>query len=124
MRDHVTAIGLSLGAALLPAAARAQGPRLHWQPVHATAHWHGTPRATSRPAIDTTRIPSTYWLEGALIGGGALGVLAASTGLELCHYDGPCHAPVAAAVGGFVLGGLIGSGVGALIGGQIPKHHP
>lgn len=70
---------------------------------------------------DSTRIPPTYWREGALIGGLALGAVTALFAVELCGYDQVCHQPVLSAVVGFALGGVVGGGVGALIGGQFPK---
>lgn len=73
-------------------------------------------------APDSIRIPPTYWLEGALVGGGLLGLLTASTAVALCGYDSPCHNPGFYALGGFTLGALTGFGLGALIGGQFPKH--
>jgi len=73
---------------------------------------------------DSTRIPPTHWRQGALIGGGALGLLGALTFVSLCSYDGPCHNPALFAAGGFALFGLVGFGVGALIGGQFPMGAP
>jgi len=75
-------------------------------------------------ASDSTTIPPTHWKQGALIGGGALGLLGALTFVSLCSYDGPCHNPALFAVGGFALFGLVGFGVGALIGGQFPMGAP
>ena len=71
---------------------------------------------------DSVVIPKTHWLEGGAILGGLMGLGGVIGGLGFCHYDGPCRQPVAAATAGLVVSGLVGFGVGALIGGQFPKH--
>jgi hypothetical protein len=82
------------------------------------------PLAYSFSPVDssTRHIPPTYWLEGAIAGGATLGFLGAILFVDLCNFDGPCGNSVAAAAGGLVLGGLTGFGIGAMIGGQFPKH--
>jgi hypothetical protein len=60
-------------------------------------------------------------LEGAVLGGIALGFLGAITGLGLCHFDDPCPHPLPFVMGGAVLGGAAGVGIGARIGGAVPK---
>jgi hypothetical protein len=71
---------------------------------------------------DSTR-PRTYWLEGALVGGAAVGVLLAAFAGSGCSNseiagDGPCWDNA-------LLGGILGFGIGgragALIGGQFTK---
>jgi hypothetical protein len=91
---------------------------------HHDAPVNGSWSAARLRLPDSTTIPPTHWRTGALIGGGALGLLGAVTFIGLCGYDGPCHQPVLAAAGGFALGGLVGFGVGALIGGQFPLRTP
>lgn len=112
---------IALAATSLPSSVGAQAPTVPWHAVPVVARWHGS-TSLAGAVIDSTRIPSTYWKEGALVGGGLLAVLVGAGALELCHYDGPCHHPVLAVTGGGVLGALIGTGIGALIGGQFPKH--
>ena len=67
--------------------------------------------------------PATYWLEGALIGGTAIGFLLGAFAFEGCTHDdssasGPCwdNALLGAALG-FGIGGTFG----ALLGGLVPK---
>jgi len=73
-------------------------------------------------ARDSVKIPPTHWEEGAIIGGVAVGIFGAVLGVGLCNFDEPCHNSAVAAAAGLVLGGLVGVGVGAMIGGQFPKH--
>jgi hypothetical protein len=77
---------------------------------------------TVEPGDSVKRVQKTHWLEGALIGGGILGVLGAAFGGGMCSYDetddGPCWDE--ALLGG-VLGFGIGFSAGGLIGGQFPK---
>jgi hypothetical protein len=76
------------------------------------------------PLADSTRIPPTHWLAGAVLGGGFLGLLGAVTGAGLACDEGPCGSQLLGAVGGFALGGVVGFGIGALIGGQFPMRTP
>jgi hypothetical protein len=70
---------------------------------------------------DSSRRTRTYAREGALIGGVAIGLLGAITGVGLCHFDDPCRHPAPFAIGGFVLGALAGVGLGGRIGAAFPK---
>lgn len=69
-----------------------------------------------------TQIRSTYWKEGALIGGTLGAVGGAMLGHALC---GLSEEAAKGCVGSSVLGGLLGAAVvaipGALIGGQVSK---
>jgi hypothetical protein len=77
-----------------------------------------------RTEADSTVIPPTHWKQGALLGGGAFGILGALSFAGLSCSEGPCHNTALAAVGGFALFGLFGFGLGALIGGQFPMAAP
>jgi len=76
-----------------------------------------TPKAVPRLM---TSPPPTYWLEGGLIGGIGLGVLSAYESGGLCESSDDC---VAGRVTVGTLGAALGFTVGALIGGQFPKHN-
>jgi len=70
--------------------------------------------------LDTTKvIPRTYWLEGGVIGGVAMGALTVMFA-EGMREDNDPH--VAADAMAFLIGASVGFPVGALIGGQFPKH--
>jgi predicted MFS family arabinose efflux permease len=62
--------------------------------------------------------PPTHWLEGGLIGGIGLGALFAYEAGGLCESSDCTKARLAVGL----LGGGLGFIVGALIGGQFPKH--
>ena len=74
-----------------------------------------TPKAIPRLMVTP---PPTYWLEGGLIAGIGLGALSAYEAGGLCESSN-CT-PARVAVG--LLGAGLGFTVGALIGGQFPKH--
>ena len=63
--------------------------------------------------------PPTYWLEGGLIGGIGLGTLSAYEAGGLCESSDCTKARLAVGL----LGAGLGFTVGALIGGQFPKHN-
>jgi len=74
-------------------------------------------------ALDSLRrkIPPTHWKEGALLGGGALGLGFALLAAGLCgYYDSGTNCG-GAVTGGFVVGGGLGALIGALVGGQFAK---
>src|SRR5438067_740430 len=85
------------------------------QLTHDFQSFSATPNA-ARLAPPTP--PSTYWLEGGLIGGIGLGVLSAYESGGLCESSDGC---IAGRVTVGVLGAALGFIVGALIGGQFPK---
>lgn len=80
------------------------------------------------PALADTsmHIRPTHWVTGAAIGGTALGLLTGFTAMAVCGMDdssaglstGLCF------VSGLLGGALLGGTIGALIGGQFPKHEP
>jgi len=121
MIERLTRTALLVAVALV-----ARTPALAQRPTAAPpgARSPVVPLAYSFSPVDssTRHIPRTYWLEGAIAGGAALGLLGAIFFVDLCNFDGPCANSVAAAAGGLILGGLTGFGVGAMIGGQFPKH--
>ena len=68
---------------------------------------------------DTTKaLPKTYWLEGGVIGGVAMGVF----GMMLAEGLGEGNTSTTGHVGAFLIGASVGFPAGALIGGQFPKH--
>ena len=92
-----------------------QSQRLASIPSYASS----LPAPTSSFHVDSTQaIPRTYWLEGGVIGGLTLGVL---TVLEF-HAWSESEPSTGRTVGVFFLAGGLGFSVGALIGGQFPKH--
>ena len=136
-RSQVLAVCL---LAAFPLAAGAQGPApVQWPhadppaigpqapagEANLRARYLGVRPLTLQIVADSSRIPRTYWKAGAVIGGGAMGVLGAAAFVSLCGYDeGPCHNPLLWGAGGFALFGIVGFGVGALIGGQFPMTTP
>jgi len=113
----------------LPAASRALAQRADagWQPAPLRAPSWIAPAASSRSTSwsatvrDSTRIPRTYWLEGAGIVGALSGLFGVYLGVDLCDNTEGCHSPVPGALAGLVIVGVVGFGVGALIGGQFPE---
>jgi len=85
------------------------------QLTHDFQSFPATPKALPRLMVTP---PPTYWLEGGLIGGIGLGAFFASEAGGLCESSN-CT-PARVAVG--LLGAGLGFTVGALIGGQFPKH--
>jgi hypothetical protein len=77
-------------------------------------------------AADTVarRIPPTYWVEGGAIGAVIAGVGVASLAHGLCRDSDAAEKSncALALLGGSMLGGAVGFGVGALVGGLFPKH--
>ena len=72
---------------------------------------------------DTAHVASTYWKEGALIGGIPMAILGGIAGADLCEWaDGTGNDNcVVATVGTALLSGLVGGIVGGLIGAQFHK---
>lgn len=108
----------------LPASAAAQGVVKGIGPLR-------QPRFESVPippalADTSTRIRPTHWVTGAAIGGTALGLLTGLTAAGLCGMDDTGSDPNQALcfVSGFLGGALLGGTLGALVGGQFPKHEP
>ena len=81
-------------------------------------------RLPGAEADSVKKIKPTYWVEGALIGGATLGVLAGVVAGGFCAdpdsntTGGPCWDNVLL---GTVFGFAVGGSVGALIGGQFNK---
>ena len=86
------------------------------QLTHDFQSFPATPKALPRLMVTP---PPTYWLEGGLIGGIGLGAFFASEAGGVCESSN-CT-PARVAVG--LLGAGLGFTVGALIGGQFPKHN-
>ena len=113
----IARLGFSVVLMALVVTAPASGQRLPPMP-HAVTYAITVPAAQFR--VDTAKvIPKTYWLEGGIMGGVAMGIF----GLEFARGmrdDNESH--VLGDVGAFMLGAGLGFTVGALIGGQFPKH--
>ena len=113
-RDELSSVILRASfLILLLSAVATTAPAQHL--THDFQSFPATPKAT--PRLMATP-PTTYWLEGGLIGGIGLGVLSAYEGGRWCESS-DCTT-------GTLTVGLLGAGlgftVGALIGGQFPKH--
>jgi hypothetical protein len=119
---------LVAASALLARPGLAQRIERRWDPAPLRVQFQAQERSTATaynaaPALaDSNAIPRTHWLEGGAIVGGLAGVAGGILAVGLCGYDSPCLHPALAAVTGAVLMGLVGFGLGALIGGQFPKH--
>jgi hypothetical protein len=119
----MAALVLSAGAALSPVNAQAL-PRSFASLRYAPPELKAAPAIPSVQLADSTLIPETYWLEGALVGGAPAGLLFGAFaggfcndpdsggGNESCWDDA-----LLGLVGGFAAGGSLG----ALIGGQFKK---
>jgi len=84
--------------------------------------WAQGVRAYERVAFrtvttDSGGIPPTHWVLGGAIGVTIFGILGADFAMGLGETEN-----VLCGLGGFTLGAMIGFPVGALIGGQFPKH--
>jgi hypothetical protein len=123
---------------LLHESAVAQTPVVPWPPLTGLS---ASSLYTERPSTpfsnrllaseprDTVprQIPPTHWKEGGIVGAVALGAFGVWFGNEICQEtdagsEEGCTAR--SIVGGAILGGGLGFLIGALIGGQIPKHSP
>lgn len=84
----------------------------------------GASLTQARFAVRMAAPARTYWLEGAVIGAVGIGLGAALLGHAQCaNTDVPhnCTAPTLVTA---ALGGAVGFGVGALVGGQFRKRAP
>ena len=135
MRPWVAIAALAFLAGSAATAAAQRPGASHWpRPLSTSASWPQSQLSASlRPvaagpvhfppvlfSVDSTAIPPTHWLAGAVLGAGFLGLLGAAIGVQLSCYDGPCHNRLVGALGGVAFGGVVGFGLGALIGGQVP----
>jgi len=119
MRPCHVAFALLAGAAIArPLAGQASAFRPHPSPLYSVALTEA-----ALPAADTLNLPKTYWKEGALMVGIPTAMLGAYGGYGLCGMDESSDPPncALAAVGGALVGGLIGATTGALIGGLFLK---
>ena len=109
---------MSLRASLLIVLLTAVTTAHAQQLTHDFQSFPATLNAAPRLAPPTP--PPTYWLEGGLIGGIGLGVLSAYESGGLCESSDGC---IAGRVTVGIRGAALGFTVGALIGGQFPKHN-
>jgi hypothetical protein len=111
-----------LGAPLLLAACG-----LLARPVPGWAHRIASRFEAARvPAPDSARrYAPTYWVEGATIGAAVLATTGAFLAAAWCDLDesGESCGP-AAYLGGVTLGGVVGAGAGALVGGLFDAPRP
>jgi hypothetical protein len=119
---------------LLLDSAQAQNQAVAWPPL---SHISASSLYIERPSTpldvhllaaempDTTprQIKPTHWREGGMVGSLLIGAFGTWFGYEICRYveDG------GNGCGGFMIRGALGGGItgfliGALIGGQFPKH--
>jgi hypothetical protein len=121
---------------LLHQSAVAQTPAVSWLPLSGLSE---SSLYTERPSTpfsnrllaseprDTVakQIRPTHWKEGGIVGAVALGAFGVWFGNEICQKtdagsEEGCTAR--SVVGGAIVGGGLGFLIGALIGGQFPKH--
>jgi hypothetical protein len=115
LRQILFALLLGVPAGGLQAQARPFSPAP--SPLFALART-SAPRDTTA----TPNPPSTYWKEGAIAGGVAVGLFGAMVAGGLCSgFDGGHGGCNGALLGGLLMGGVVGGTIGALIGGQFPK---
>jgi hypothetical protein len=123
---------------LLLDSARAQNSAITWVPLsqlQASSLYSKGPttpldlRPLAAETSDTVarQIRPTHWKEGGVVGAVLLGAFGIWFGNELCQkteagQDNGCTAKAVA--GGLIGGGGLGFLIGALIGGQFPKHPP
>lgn len=107
-------LGLSVAAALRPLAVVAQ--QLPPVPSYAAV---ALPIPASTFHVNTTEIPKTYWLEGGIVGGTALGLFTVAYANGMSEGSGP---NALGNVLAFMIGASVGFPAGALIGGQFHKH--
>ena len=111
----VTVLALLVALGATPAAAQAGpiGPA-------SSCIWRAASNGPSDTASATPH--ANFHLEGAVIGGGSLGVLGAFMGYDLCSTSDTHHGSCAGnALGLGLVGAVIGWTTGSLIGGLIPK---
>ena len=106
-------LAISIVTLLVPAGL--QGQQLTPTPSYAVS---SVPAPVSFHVDSTHAYPHTYWLEGGVIGGVGMGVFT----ILLANGLGEGHTSLAGNAMAFVIGGSVGFPVGALIGGQFPKH--
>ncbi len=135
LRSILLVCALSL---LLLNSAKGQNPAISWVPLR---QLQGSSLYSSQPTTpldvrplaagtsDTVarQIRPTHWKEGGIVGAVLLGAFGIWFGHELCQetdagQEKGCTAKAVA--GGLLGGGGIGFLIGALIGGQFPKHPP
>jgi hypothetical protein len=119
-------------ALLAPTASSAQTLQPTWPPLTTmsaavlyapTGVNHGPLHMPLLADTVARHIKPTYWREGGLIGAVSVGAFIAYLAHGLCQDSDTIRGSCAdELVGGALLGGLVGFGIGALVGGQFPKH--
>ncbi len=117
---------LILAVALPASPALAQSPvtSLRFQPYPAYLGRGPTrvPPMTADSDSVGKQLPKTYWKEGALIGGGAAGILGGFMGYGFCGMSETSHSSCALqALGGAVIVGMMGAVLGGFTGSFIEK---
>ena len=113
-----------------------QAPAVSWPPlagISASSLYTGRPPTpldshlrSDEPSDTVARqIRPTYWKEGGLIGGVAASIFVGLFAQGMCAYaEGSTRNCGLSLITGVVLGGGVGFGLGALVGGQFPKGRP
>jgi hypothetical protein len=121
---------------LLLNSAGGQAPAVTWPPlagISASSLYTGRSPSPldshlrSREPSDTVarQIRPTYWKEGGLVGGVASSILVGLFAQGMCAYaEGNTRNCGLSLITGALLGGGVGFGLGALVGGQFPKGPP
>jgi hypothetical protein len=123
-----------LSCTLLVATARGQAQAVTWPPLSQPSvsslyiERPGTPlhfRLLDGEPPDTVprQIKPTHWREGGMVGSLLVGAFSVWFGNEICRYveDGG-NGCAGFMIRGAIAGGITGFLIGALIGGQFPKH--
>lgn len=130
VRHHI--LVLCFAALAVPTASSAQTPHPTWPPLNAKAAavlytptelYRAPPRMLSLADTVARNIKPTYWREGGLVGAVSVGAFMAYFVHALCQLDDSIRGSCAETlVRGGLFGGLVGFGIGAMVGGQFPKH--
>jgi hypothetical protein len=91
-------------------------------PTHPADRLNFEPLAGESPDTVIRQIRPTHWKEGGLVGALVLGAFGAWFGNEICRNDEVSNDCTGLVLGGVLGGGGVGFLIGALIGGQFPKH--
>jgi hypothetical protein len=103
-----------------PQLSRLSSPLIY--PAHSANALNFRPLAGESSDTVIRQIRPTHWKEGGMVGALVLGAFGAWFGNEICRNDEVSDSCTGLILGGVVGGGGVGFLIGALIGGQFPKH--